>query len=133
MAWEKTKEQKALEEAMMARLIKRGLAKNSDPKEELSRNCRRYLELKERIDKLNAEYNALNSYIKSKVTQRGETLLVQDVKDPNVNYTLIIKAGHQTKLDTTKAKSFLSDKQIAECSYTINTESLSIKEVAKVA
>lgn len=132
MAWEKTKEQKELEAKMLAKLIKRG-ASNNNPVDELSKNCRRYVKLKEQIDKLNAEYSALNSYIKSKVTQRGETLLVQDVKDANVNYTLIIKAGHQTKLDTTKAKSFLSDEQIAECSYTINTESLSIKEVAKVA
>lgn len=133
MAWSKTKAQQALEDEMMKRLVKRGLMKNSNPQNELSRNCRRYIELKEKIEKLTAEYDALNSYIKGQVEQRGETLLVPDLKDESINYTLVIKPMHQTKLDTTKARAYLSDEQIAECSYTIDTESLSIKEVAKVA
>lgn len=133
MAWGKTKAQQELEDKMMARLIKRGLAKNNNPKEELSRNCRRYLELKEHIDKLTAEYDALNSYIKSKVEQRGETILVPDLKDDTISYTVVIKNSTQNRLDSTKARAFLTEEQIAECTNTIDIESLSIKEVAKVA
>ena len=133
MSWSKTKAQQELEDKMLAKLIKRGLAKNADPKDELSRNCRRYIELKERIEKLTAEYDALNSYIKSKVEQRGETLLVPDLKDDSISYTLIIKNSTQSRLDSTKAKKYLTDEQIVECTNTIPIESLSIKEVAKVA
>ena len=133
MSWSKSKEQQALEDAMLAKLVKRALSKNSDPTRELSKNCRRYLELKGRIEKLTAEYDALNSYIKSKVEQRDETLLVPDLKDDSISYTLIIKASKQNRLDTTKAKAYLTDEQIAKCTNCISVESLSIKEVAKVA
>lgn len=133
MSWNKTKEQQALEEAMLAKLVKRGSKKDADPAEELSRNCRRYLELKSKIEALQAEYDAINSYLKQTVTQRSETLLVPDLKDDNIGYTLVIKPAHQTKLDTTKAKALLTEEEIAQCSYTINFENLSIKEVSKVA
>lgn len=133
MAWGKTKAQQELEDKMMARLIKRGLAKNNNPKEELSRNCRRYLELKSKIEALQAEYDAINSYLKQTVTQRSEPLLVPDLKDDNIGYTLVITPAHQTKLDTTKAKALLTEEEIAQCSYTISFENLSIKEVSKVA
>lgn len=133
MSWGKTKAQEAMEKEMLDRLIKRGLSKNNDPKNELSRNCRRYLELKSKIETLQAEYDAINSYLKQTVTQRGETLLVPDLKDDNIGYTLVITPAHQTKLDTTKAKALLTEEEIAQCSYTINFENLSIKEVSKVA
>lgn len=133
MSWGKTKAQEAMEKEMLDRLIKRGLSKNNDPKNELSRNCRRYLELKSKIETLQAEYDAINSYLKQTVTQRSETLLVPDLKDDNIGYTLVITPAHQTKLDTTKAKALLTEEEIAQCSYTINFENLSIKEVSKVA
>lgn len=133
MSWGKTKAQEAMEKEMLDRLIKRGLSKNNDPKNELSRNCRRYLELKSKIETLQAEYDAINSYLKQTVTQRSETLLVPDLKDDNIGYALVIKPAHQTKLDTTKAKALLTEEEIAQCSYTINFENLSIKEVSKVA
>lgn len=95
--------------------------------------CKQYIDIKQRMDELEAAKKNLSALIKKAVPDRGAAKAFSDPEIAGRLYTVKITEVESRRLDQDLVKKFLSEEQLEVCQKVVKSERMTVETMDIVA